>query len=729
MGGISYHSSHETDAQQQRPEWAENVSDTPSALGGLTSAQSIKPKKSGFFKKMIESAKTGAANARSTISTSSNSRPGSPVKPKQFMNGITSIASGGGSSNIGASSRPQSSAAKEMGLGNSIEWVQVRRDVNRSNTLSRNERLERAERCQMLDIPVIAPVDALYEHAEGAEGLDGLPITDPTDFLTATNLSLVDKTARFVRDLPPTLNATGLAQQYLCRPYRSDVQRLRAIFTWVSERVTWEDDFEVLDSTSATVVDTRRVVQTKRGCTQEIAFLVAELCTAVGIHAEVVHGYLKTPGELLEFENAAMPNHWWNALIIDGEWRFIDCALANPTNPKRTKYSCVGNNQAEGWYFLTRPMQLCWSHVPLLPEQQHICPPVAHEVLMALPCVCPQYFKNEVQVVDFDTSLLHLENLEMVHLHFLVPEDIEIVAEVEVRAFAQDADGDYFENGDVVRKPSLSQAEWISGRKRFAVKALLPGDEGQGVLKIYAGKRGLMVRSNYTFSPVPSSLFGSNGNDRTQVGPAVLTKFQHTIKSNPHPLALALSISHTGQNPPYSFFTRHPTPHAQRHDLYVVQPQCSRLAANNTFVFHVRQHPSSLVASPNPNGGGMPISRAGSPNPFARPPSVMSMASVSASGSNYSNPSSNSSNGSGVPSVPDGTQQRKPAKLAIQSPSGKIMRLTRKQDNATTTRPSEQHDGTDWETIIKIGERGVWRGLVLADRSARWCVFAEWECF
>jgi transglutaminase/protease-like cytokinesis protein 3 len=31
-----------------------------------------------------------------------------------------------------------------------------------------------------------------------------------------------------------------------------------------------------------------------------------------------------------------------------------------------------------------------------------------------------------------------------------------------------------------------------------------------------------------------------------------------------------------------------------------------------------------------------------------------------------------------------------------------------------------------WETVIKIGERGVWRGLVLADRSARWCVFAQW---
>jgi transglutaminase/protease-like cytokinesis protein 3 len=100
---------------------------------------------------------------------------------------------------------------------------------------------------------------------------------------------------------------------------------------------------------------------------------------------------------------------------------------------------------------------------------------------------------------------------------------------------------------------------------------------------------------------------------------------------------------------------------------------------------------------------------------------------VSISGSQYSaasNSSSNSSGSSGAVSLNGGI---KPAKLAIQTPSGKIIRLTRKVDGAG--RREESADGSEWETVIKVGERGVWRGLVLADRSARWCVFAEWECF
>jgi transglutaminase/protease-like cytokinesis protein 3 len=98
---------------------------------------------------------------------------------------------------------------------------------------------------------------------------------------------------------------------------------------------------------------------------------------------------------------------------------------------------------------------------------------------------------------------------------------------------------------------------------------------------------------------------------------------------------------------------------------------------------------------------------------------------TSASTSAYSNPSQGSSNSSNSGAVAD----RKPAKLAIQSPSGKIIRLMRKSDHMISDRErGEGIDGGIWETVVKVGERGTWRALVLADRTARWCVFGEWEC-
>ena len=658
LTGITYHSSH--DSRQGGPsqaDWSGNVAESAAIFGGLATP---KAKKTGFFKKILESAKTGAASARSNIAVGQGGQPSSPTK-SLLPNGVTAIAGG--------------SAARDLGHGGDggIDWVQVRRDVNRSNSLSRNERVERAERCQMMDFPVLSPVDELIDAVEGDEGTDGLPVEHPTNFQTA-NLALVDKSARFVNSLPPMTNPASLAQGYLCRPYRSEVQRLRAIFTWVAEKVAWEEEFEG-------EVDSRRVIQTKRGCAEEIAVLVMEMCGAMGLHAEVVRGYLKGPGDVVELDNTARPNHWWNVVVVDGEWRIMDCSLASPTNPRRGLYSSVGSQAAESWWFLARPTEVCYTHIPLFPEHQHMCPPIAHEILMALPFACPPYFRLGLQMVDYDTSLLRIDKLELVQIQFTVPPDVECVAEVEARAFERDSDGDFFENGETTKKRALAQAEWIGGQKRYTVKALLPGDEGHGTLKVYAGNRGLM----------------------------------HSIKDNPHPLAFALPIMHSGDNPPYDFFLRHPTPHAQRHDLYVSQPQCARLAVNNTFVFTVRQHPSSLSDVPPNNGSTSPV-------PFARPSSAMSMFSSSASGSN---------SGSSVTSGP-GHSQPKPAKLAIQAPSGKILRLMRANGHSVNMGGPDGGEGGDggaWETIIKIGERGTWRGLVLADRSARWCVFGEWECF
>ncbi|MCJ1294634.1 cytokinesis protein 3 [Xylographa carneopallida] len=659
LTGVSFHSSHNLrSAPALPPEWAASITDSGGPLGGLAQP---KMKKSGFLRKLVDSARTGAASARGSIAGGQTESLRSPTKGL-ISNDVTSIAGG--------------SAAHDMELGGGAtnDWVQVRRDVNRSNSLSLNERMERSERCQMMDYPAIASIDVLLEAAEGDEGIDGMAISDPTNFQSA-NLQLVDKSARFVSSLPPMTNPTSLAQGYVCRPYRSDVQRLRAIFIWVSEKVAWEEDFEG-------EADSRRVIQARRGCAKEVAVLTMEMCVAMGIHAEVICGYLKRPDEVPELNSRPRSNHWWNSILVDGEWRMMDCSLASPTNPKRSLYSSIPSQAAESWWFLTRPLEFCYTHIPQFPEQQRICPPIASEILLALPCACPPYFKNELHMYNYDTSLLRIEDLELMQIQFTVPADVECFAEVEAHAYARDADGDLFESGDVITKGALAQAEWIGGMKRYTVKALLPSDEGQGVLKVFAGKRGLM----------------------------------HSIRDNPHPLAFALPILHHGINPPYEFLTRHPTPHAQRHDLYVAQPQCKTLAVNNTFVFAVRQHPSS-VSCTSPSVG------CASPLPYARPTSAMSMMSAaSGSTTNYfaSQPASQLV---GAP--------QKPAKLAIQAPGGKILRLSRKSEymsNTSGTSGNEAADGSVWETIIKIGERGTWRGLVLADRSARWCVFGEWEC-
>lgn len=693
--GISYHTGQDSRQGAKSAIGWEDVHGGPTGgLGGFTTPKAKKP---GFFKKLIDTAKTGAASARSTISASqAGSNAGSPTK-------ITGIAGGTAFNAPISSSKSNSSfgrdAAREMGLvsGAASEYILTRRDVNRSNTPGPSERQERADRCHMLDQPVICPVEELYENLQGDENAEGRPVYEPFQ-LSNPSFSQVDKAARFITSYPMGITAASLATGFICRPYRSDVQRLRAIFIWCAERVVWEEDHAFDSYHYHQPVDTRKVIQTKRGSSHEVAMLVLEMCTAIGIHAEIVQGYLKTPGEDLDLDAISRPNHFWNSVLVDGEWRMMDASLSSPTNPKRLLYSSISTSIAEAWYFLSRPSEFCWTHIPVEDAQQHMIPVTSSDVLLALPGTCPPFFRLGLSMHAYDTSIIRMDGLEMCTFSINVPVDVEIVAEVEARSYLRDQDGDVYEDADnITKKRALAQANWYRtvpnteiSQKRYVIKAILPGDEGVATLKVYAGKKGLM----------------------------------HSSRDIVHPLALALPLYHCNENPVYDFVMRHPTPHATRQDLYVVQPQCYRLGAGETYVFCVRQHAASVASTPATEQNGFDL-RPVSPNPLARPTSAMSMTS-SAAGSNPSEPSSMMHPTPGV-KIKD-----KPAKLAIQSPGGKIIRLNRKHEGLPQSTALREVDGeilgSVWETVVKVSERGVWRGLVLADRSARWCVWGEWEC-
>lgn len=706
----SYQSGHDSRAGARSTIGFEDRSST---FGGSAApwSSTTKTKKTGLFKKLNETVKTSFASARSTIApTGGDSRPGSPTK-HTYNNGVTGIA--GGLASPTRPSRPKSAtsnsfygsnAAREMGLASDgpADWLKTRRDLYRSNTPGPSERNERAERRQMLNEPVICPIDELYETVQGDEDADGRPVYDPF-VLNNPSFSQVDKAARFITSLPSSITAGSLATGYVCRPYRSDVQRLRAIFIWCAERITWSQDVDEAYGGRGRAVDSRRVIMQKSGSSQEVATVVMEMCRAIGLPAQVVKGYLKRPGEPLDLENtsAARVNHYWNSVLVDGEWRMMDSSLASPTNPKRGLYSGTSQSIAEAWYFLAKPSELCWTHVPVEPDQQHLIPAVSPDTLLALPTTCPAFFRFGLMVHAYDTSLTAMEGLEMSTIAINVPSDVEVYAEVEAQTYHQDHDGDVYEDPDTVTKMRvLSQPSWYRTgsnpdvlQKRFIVKAILPGDEPSGTLKIYAGKKGLM----------------------------------HSAKEIVHPLAFALPLQHTGDNPPYEFVRRHPTPHATRQDLYVIQPQCLQLGHGERYTFSVRQHSASLsgTSSSESSGFELNVGRPNSPSPLIRPPSALSMTS-SAAGSSQQGSDSSSQVANGV-KIKD-----KPAKLAIQSPSGRIFRMTRKADTTTQSTAGREMDGeisgSVWEASLKTTERGTWRGLVLADRSARWCVWGEWEC-
>ena len=174
----------------------------------------------------------------------------------------------------------------------------------------------------------------------------------------------------------------------------------------------------------------------------------------------------------------------------------VDVSLASPTHPSRpppiTK-SC------DPYYFLARPSEFLYTHIPIgTPEQLHVLSQaeIPASVQLALPYACPAYFQNDLALqTDFDVAQTRLSELQVAYIDIDVPEDVECVAEVESQMYSRDPEGDLFESGEVRKDPALAQALWLDdGQRRvYRVKAFLNGEGSRGTLKVFAGKRGLMV--------------------------------------------------------------------------------------------------------------------------------------------------------------------------------------------------------------------------------------------
>jgi transglutaminase/protease-like cytokinesis protein 3 len=181
----------------------------------------------------------------------------------------------------------------------------------------------------------------------------------------------------------------------------------------------------------------------------------------------------------------------------------IDASLASPTHPSRPPPS---SKYFEPFYFLTRPSEFLYTHIPLEDHRhQHV---ISQEIIypaiqLALPYVCAAYFQNDITLQsDFDIAQTRLDGFQVACVDIEVPEDVECVAEVESQTYARDLEGDLFESGEVIREPALAQPLWLDGGQRrvYRIKGFLNGEGSRGSLKIYAGKKGLMVTHQNCFS-------------------------------------------------------------------------------------------------------------------------------------------------------------------------------------------------------------------------------------
>lgn len=131
--------------------------------------------------------------------------------------------------------------------------------------------------------------------------------------------------------IPPKV-ATNVAQlsKLICQDATTDRERANIIFYWVTHNIAWD----VKTFNKETNIKYRKpedVLKKKIGYPKDYANLIKAMCESIGIRTQVIMGYERS---FLHDEGASfyMPNHVWNAILVENRWRIVDAFSAAGKN-------------------------------------------------------------------------------------------------------------------------------------------------------------------------------------------------------------------------------------------------------------------------------------------------------------------------------------------------------------------------------------------------------------
>ena len=192
---------------------------------------------------------------------------------------------------------------------------------------------------------------------------------------------------------PEVEKSTQTLAAYLTANLHSEPEKVRAIYRWITDRIDY--DVPAYLEGRFSKMSASDVLAKRTTVCDGFASLFEELSRAAGLEVKSIAGFAKgyvgAGGQHFD-----KPNHMWNALKVDGEWRMIDSTWgAGYVSNGRYKKAL---SEA---FFLVPPEQLVFSHFPQDDnwQLQHT-PHLTQKQFERLPEVKTTFFNNDISPVE-----------------------------------------------------------------------------------------------------------------------------------------------------------------------------------------------------------------------------------------------------------------------------------------------------------------------------------------
>lgn len=204
-----------------------------------------------------------------------------------------------------------------------------------------------------------------------------------TDF-NHIDFKKADSVAHYYKDA--SLKNLPVLTHNLTVALETDVEKFRAIYTWISSNITNDyssyikisnkrkrlvkDRQAYLDwNTSITPKVFKSLLEDRKTACTGYAYLVKEMANLAGFTCNIIDGYGRTPNLLLKEDSP--PNHSWNSIEINDKWYLCDATWSAGQTMVINGTPLFQPDYFDG-YFLADPELFAKNHFPIHKEGQPI---------------------------------------------------------------------------------------------------------------------------------------------------------------------------------------------------------------------------------------------------------------------------------------------------------------------------------------------------------------------
>lgn len=205
---------------------------------------------------------------------------------------------------------------------------------------------------------------------------------------------------------------------YLARPEWSELQRVRAIWRWITSHVDYD--------AAKRNYYARETFRDRRGTCQGYSELFVLMARGAGITAMEITGYCRGSG--FKPGGRVRNDHAWNAVRIDSLWYLMDLTYgAGVVNEGKFV------RQYQEHYFLTPPGEFIYSNLPEVPRWQLLPARISKREFEMLPFYRHGYFRYGLRQLGNEASCI-ISCSGSMKIRFSAPSGVSLTADIRDKA-------------------------------------------------------------------------------------------------------------------------------------------------------------------------------------------------------------------------------------------------------------------------------------------------------